>query len=78
MEKYKVKYNIEGKHQEFETEAYEGYELAESHRQDIRSYEGITRAWLVPVTDTIRCSICSQDILIEHLNSHMKTHVKSR
>ena len=51
MEKYKVRYKIDGNVQELETEAYEGYELAESHRRAIRGYEGVTGAWLVPVKE---------------------------
>jgi hypothetical protein len=49
--KYKVKYEVEGYDKEYETEAYETWELAESHRLDIKGYDGVKWAYLYSVED---------------------------
>lgn len=46
---YKVRYKIKGYAKEFETQAYSSCELANEHRLDIKSYDGVYNVYLVPV-----------------------------
>jgi hypothetical protein len=45
---FKVRYRVQGHEQEFETEYYHSWSIAESHRQDIAGYDGVYNAYLVP------------------------------
>jgi hypothetical protein len=46
---YKVRYKIKGFEGEKETKAYDSYELADEHRLDIKSYDGVHSVYLLPV-----------------------------
>lgn len=44
--KYTVRYRVEGFDQEFETPEYDSMELAYSHRDDIKGYDGVHSSYI--------------------------------
>lgn len=49
--KFKVEYTVQGIETIFNTEAYDTYELAVSHKDDIAGYEGVENVSIVPVEE---------------------------